>query len=632
LRRTRLSLAAALALATSVGLVAAPSVASAAPGSNAPVNVQLIAMNDFHGRIELTTGADSEQITAPGPDGAYGTADDVKTVVGGAANVASTVQRLQADFLRKANGQKAGSFFVGAGDLVSASPFASSVFKDEPTIEVLDALGLDVSSVGNHEFDRGTDELRRISAATDNTFSDDVTACPKTLGGEPFVAGTDGCFGVGEHAFDGADFPYLAANVVSKETGGPMLPPYQVFDVDRGKKVALIGVVTETTPGIVAPDGIADVTFIDEAEAVNKYVPELRRQGVEAIGVLIHEGGQQNGPTGADPNGCNGLTGPIVDINNRISNAVDLIVSAHTHAAYNCKLAVPGGQDRLVTSAGYYGRLLSDIRLTLDGKTGDVDRKKTYQATNVPVVRTNPDARVQSIVDYWVARSAAQGNVVVGSASADIKNAASAGRPFEQPIGNLVAEAQLEGMQEEQFGLPVIAFMNPGGVRTDILAGEVTYRELFNVQPFGNTVNTITLTGADIDDVLEQQYQQDPDGAAGPLDAGPRGTRLTMGTNAGFVWSYDLTQTYGNRVPDTSITLGGVTIVPSQTYRVAANSFLTAGGDSFAAFLNGSAVTTGPVDVDVLVEYFETRFRQTPSVAVSPPPANHGTPLPGTPA
>ena len=226
---------------------------------------------------------------------------------------------------------------------------------------------------------------------------------------------------------------------------------------------------------------------------------------------------------------------------------------------------------------------------------------------------------MQSIVDYWVARSAVQGNKVVGSATADIGSSVSAQRAFEQPIGNLVAQAQLEGLQEEQFGFPVIAFMNPGGVRTDILAGEVTYRELFNVQPFGNTANTITLSGAAIDDVLEQQYQQDPDGAAGPLDAGPRGTRLTMGTNEGFTWSYDLTQMYGNRVPDNSIKLGGVPIDPAASYRVAANSFLTAGGDRFDAFLNGTAVTTGPVDVDVLVEYFATNS------PVSPPPANHGT-------
>ncbi len=374
-------------------------------------------------------------------------------------------------------------------------------------------------------------------------------------------------------------------------------------------------------PTIVAPNGVADVTFIDEADAVNKYVPELQRRGVEAIGVLVHEGGTQNGAAGANPNGCNALSGPIVDINDRIVDEVDLIVSAHTHAAYNCKLPVTGGQDRLVTSAGFYGRLVSDIRLTLDEATGEVDRAATYEATNVPVTRENPDAEVQSIVDYWVARSAVAGDRVVGSATANIGSSVSAQRAFEQPIGNLVAQAQLEGLQEEQFGFPVIAFMNPGGVRTDILAGEVTYRELFNVQPFGNTANTITLTGATIDDVLEQQYQQDPDGATGPLDAGPRNTRLTLGTNAGFTWSYDLTQMYGNRVPDASIKLNGVTIDAEASYRVAANSFLATGGDRFDAFRTGSAMTTGPVDVDVLVEYFRIHS------PVSPPEANHGTPV-----
>src|SRR3954453_8649067 len=261
-------------------------------------------------------------------------------------------------------------------------------------------MGLDASSVGNHEFDRGTEELRRISGATDGTFSDDVTAC------QGVVPGESGCFGEGEHAFDGADFPYLAANVVSKKTGKPFLPPYQVFDIPGGKKIALIGVVPKTPPTIVAPDGVKDVNFIDEAVAVNKYVPELTRRGVQAIGVLVHEGGQQNGTGATDFNGCNSLTGPIVDLNNRISDEVDLIVSAHTHQAYNCRLAVPKGQPRLVTSAGFYGRLVSDIRLTLDSTTGEVNRAATYQATNVPVARSTTHGtvgtKVQSIVDYWV--------------------------------------------------------------------------------------------------------------------------------------------------------------------------------------------------------------------------------------
>src|SRR4051794_5673690 len=305
LRRTRLLVALTAATAVTVGV---PVAADAAPKPKPAVPVQLIAMNDFHGRISLTTGGDALLFVndgGAGPDGIRGNADDGSILVGGSANVADTVERLQASFA-KTSGAKSGSYFVGAGDLISASPFESSTFKDEPTIEVLDAMGLDASSVGNHEFDRGTQELRRISAATDGTFTDNVTAC------QGIVPGETGCFGEGEHAFDGADFPYLAANVVSKKTRKPMLPPYQVFDIPGGRKVALIGVVTKTTPTIVSPDGVADVTFIDEADAVNKYVPELTRRGVQAIGVLIHEGGQQNGPAAADINGCNSLTGPIV--------------------------------------------------------------------------------------------------------------------------------------------------------------------------------------------------------------------------------------------------------------------------------------------------------------------------------
>ena len=236
MRRTHVSLAVVAVAAT---VVAVPTPAGAHPDG---VPVQLVAMNDFHGRISLTAGGDSELVTAPGPDGLFGEnelgeSDDVVTVVGGSANVASTVQRLQTAFRLDAGGSAA-SLFVGAGDVISASPFESSAFKDEPSIEVLNAMGLDVSSVGNHEFDRGTRELRRISAATDGRYTDDVTAC------EGVTVGVDGCFGEGDHGFTGAEFPYLAANVILRDTRRPILPPYQVFHTATGVRVALIGVVT----------------------------------------------------------------------------------------------------------------------------------------------------------------------------------------------------------------------------------------------------------------------------------------------------------------------------------------------------------------------------------------------------
>jgi 5'-nucleotidase len=613
LRRTRLAVALAVAAATVVGV---PSVADAAPEPNPskqPIPVQLVAMNDFHGRIQNTTNADSQQVTAPGPDGAYGTSDDIVEIVGGSANVATTVKLVQDAFL--AENRTGASFFVGAGDLISASPFESSIFKDEPTIEILNAMGLDVSSVGNHEFDRGTDELRRISAKTDGTFTDDVAACPETLGGEDFVVGVDGCFGEGEHAFHGADFPYLAANVISKETGQPMLPPYQVYDVAGGQRVALIGVTTETTPTLVSPTGIEDVTVIDEADAVNRWVPVLHQQGIRAVGVLIHEGGEQSGPSKANPNGCDTLTGPIVDINNRLDARVDLIVSAHTHSAYNCLLPAADDTQRLVTSAGFYGRLVSDIRLMIKPSNGDVDRTATYRATNVAVTRTAPDARVQSIVDYWVARSAGPKATPAGTATADINRArasttpgAPAVRDRESSLGNLIAQAQLDALRPN-YGNPVVAFMNPGGLRTDIAAGEVTYGELYEVQPFANNVNAITMTGAEIKQLLEQQF---------PIP-GVRTTQLWLGTSAGFAYSYDPARAVNDRIDPCSVTIGDTRVDPATSYRVAANSFLTAGGDSFSAFLGGDNLASGPVDVETSFSYFQ---KNSP---VAPPAADHAT-------
>lgn len=607
MRRTRLSVAAALAVATSAAVVAVPAVATAAPGD---IPVQLVAMNDFHGRIAPMdpTSADSK-LTTPGADGAYGTGDDTVEIVGGSAYVASAVRGLQSSFANPAN-----SFFVGAGDLISASPYESSVFKDEPTIEILNAMGLDVSSVGNHEFDRGTEELRRVSAATDDyetARGSLVTAC------EGVEADVDGCWTDSTSSpFEGTDFPYLAANVLDA-SGAPVLPPYQLLDIGGGKQMALIGVVTETLPTLVSPDGIAGLTITDEAEAVNTWVPRLQAMGVQAIGVLMHEGGTNGGADASNPSGCASVTGPIVDINNRIDDAVDLVVSAHTHQAYNCVMPVANGTPRLVTSAGYYGRLVTDIRLDVDPDTGDVDRgAAAYKAANVPVLRTNPAADIQQIVDYWAAKSAVAGNRVVGSATTDIRRAGSfntagqyvAVRDRESSLGNLVAEMQLQALQEEQYGFPEVAFMNPGGLRTDILAGDVTYKELFDVQPFGNTANAITMTGADIKQVLEEQFPK-----------ADRTTQLWLGTSEGFSYSYDPARPTGSKIDPCSITLDGKVLDPAGNYRVAVNNFLIAGGDGFSGFKNGTAGVTGPVDVDTSVEYFEGNS------PVAPPAANHAT-------
>jgi 5'-nucleotidase len=396
-RRARLGAVLAVAVAGS-GLLGVPPVAEAALPS---VPVQILAINDLHGRISLTSGEESRLVTGPGPDGTYGKdaegqSDDEITTVGGAANLATVMEKRRADF-RDAAGGSAASFLVSAGDMFGASPPVSADYRDEPAIEVANALGVDVSAVGDDEFSRGTEELLRISAATDGQFSDDVTAC------QGVSAGVDGCFGQEQHAFTGANYTYLAANVVSRRTGRPILPPYQVLYTPTGFKVAFIGVVTPKAPDLVAPQDLDDVQFTDEAQAINRYVPELQDQGIQAIAVLTHDGGGVPGPGGLDPNGCDGLSGPIVDLNNRIDPAVDLIVSGLTHAAYNCLLPAPGGEPRLVTQAGAHGQLVTDIRLTIDRGTGEIDRTATYGATNVPVTREAPDERVQAIVDYWSA-------------------------------------------------------------------------------------------------------------------------------------------------------------------------------------------------------------------------------------
>jgi 5'-nucleotidase len=614
LRRSRLSLVAALAVAGAT-VVGVPTAADAAPKHQPkqPIPVQLVAMNDFHGRISETSGGDSQLITGPGDDEVYGVNpgtnknDDTFLTVGGAAHVAATVDRVKSSFARETRG-RGSSFFVGAGDLISASTFESSFFKDEPAIEALNAMGLDVSSVGNHEFDRGTQELRRVSAATDGTFTDNVRAC------QGVEVGVTGCFGTGQHKFHGADFPYLAANVVSKRTGKPMLPPYEILDVGGGKKMAVIGVVTETTPTIVSPEGIADVRFIDEADAVNTWTRELQKRGIQAIAVLVHEGGTvDTGPDTANfVNRCDNLTGPILDLNKRMDKQVDLIISAHTHQAYNCLLPVPGGQDRLVTQAGFYGRLVSDIRVTLNPATGDVDRRSgTYGATNVPVERKGSgDRQVASIVQYWKDRAAVAGGVVVGRQAADLDRAyrtGSAVRDSESSLGNVIADAQLAAAKKSTaLGGADLAIMNPGGIRADLncLApagstqrnGDITYAETFEVQPFSNTVNAVDLTGAAIEQILEQQWATRAGSAS----------FLQLSVSSNVRYEYDPRRT-ADRISPASITIDGEPLDLEGVYRVAANSFLTGGGDSFTAFVDGraggSTPVTGPNDVVAFNDY-----------------------------
>ncbi len=576
----RLVSVAAAALAAAV--VGAPA-AVADPGSGGgnkdnDTHVQLLAFNDFHGHVQATNpqGQSIPGTIQVGQSRNPTTGAIVNQTVpaGGAEYLATQVKGLRTT--------NANTITVGAGDLIGASPLLSGLFHDEPAIEALNEIGLDVSGVGNHEFDEGLAELYRMM----NGGCHPVDGCQD---GTPFL---------------GSIFGYLAANVFFSGTDETILPPYEIRKVDNAK-IAFIGMTLEGTPLIVTPSAIAGLEFRDEVETVNRLVPKLRNEhGVRAIVVLLHEGGIQNAPfSNADPsqnlpgwpgiNNCDNLSGAIVGIANGLDDQVDVIVSGHTHQQYICAGAkeIDG---KLVTSAASFGRLVTDIDLVIDHQTKDV---KAKTARNVIVTQTgDKDPAVSALIARYNEIAGPIANRVVGSATTDLLSARDTqpipGDPDgdgEAPLGNIVADAQLAATMSTDFGGAVIAFMNPGGIRAPIAAGEVTYGELFNVQPFGNTLTVKTCTGAQIQALLEQQVFP--------------GRILTVST--GFNYTWDAARPVGDKVLNETVMLNGNPIVDGQSYRVEMNSFLASGGDGFSVFNQCTNQLGGEVDLDALVRYFE---------------------------
>jgi 5'-nucleotidase len=575
------SLAIAAVVATSTNASAGRGDNPQPPGNPDPkgqlVEVQLLAFNDYHGYLDV--GA------TPGP-GNVGS-----DPAGGGEYLSSKLSELRAG--------KKNSLTVAAGDLIGGSPFLSGLFHDEPSVESLNAMGLDVSSVGNHEFDEGVTELLRMQNG----------------GCHP----VDGCYFPGQ-PYAGADFQWLAANTVNDVTGETPLPPYWIKQF-QGLKVGFIGMTLEATDTLVAQSGIEGWSFLDEAETANALVPELRRQGVEAIVVLLHEGGSQTPPPGA-VDACVGISGPIVEINGALDPAIDAVITGHTHLPYNCLLPDPVGTDRIVTSAYSFGRVVSEISLVLDKRTKDV-RRDLSAATNHPVIRANvtPDPAITAVIAKWKPLSTELGSRVVGSITGDITRAfigSAEDRGSESNAGNMIADAQrwateVNGAQ--------IAFMNPGGIRSDLLFarsgdelvdGVVTYEEAFNFQPFSNILQTIPMTGAQIVSVLEEQCQ--PVGSSRPF--------LHLGVSQGF--TYDLSKTLEVVVVNpgppqttrtdcvdvavTNVQLNGSPLDLNATYIVTVNNFLVDGGDNFVTFreIDPSLRIGGGIDLDALNDYLAT--------------------------
>ncbi|CAL9504438.1 Endonuclease YhcR [Streptomyces sp. enrichment culture] len=588
-RRTNRLLATAAGVLTAGALAAAALPGSASAGESKSrghhpgryQDVQLLSFNDLHGNLEPPSGS-SGRVTELQPDGT------TKTVDAGGVEYLAT-------HLREAREGNRYSITAAGGDMVGASPLISGLFHDEPTIEALNKLDLDVTSVGNHEFDEGAEELRRLQNG----------------GCHP----TEGCYT--DEEFEGADFPYLAANVLDEKTKKPLLKPYWVWK-KKGVKIGFIGVTLEGTPDIVSAEGVKGLSFEDEVETIDKYAKVLQRQGVKSIVALIHEGGfPASSSYNYDcdsPGAGDGISGPIADIAENVTPQVDALVTGHTHAAYACTIPDPAGKPRTVTSAASFGRLYTDTTLTYDRATGDIARTAVESANHV-VTRDVPRAPdMTALIDRWNTLAAPIGNRPIGYISGDIPKDGT-----ESPLGDLIADAQLahgRALDPETD----LALMNPGGIRASLTYaaggtegdGVVTFAEGFTVQPFANTVNLQDFTGAQLVQALKEQV-------SGPNEAAPK----ILQVSSGLTYTLDLTKKGADRVVTDSIRLNGEPIDESATYRVATNSFLAGGGDGFPTLGQGTNDLVGLDDLAALEQYLTAN--STPTSPIAPPKADRIT-------
>ena len=551
-------------------------------GTGKPVTVRIVAFNDFHGNLRS-------------PGNMRANAQSPEVPVGGAEVLAGYVEALAAE--------NPVHVVVAGGDLIGASPLVSALFHNEDSIEVLNRMGLEVTSVGNHEFDKGVAELLRMQnggCAKDQTKSDQGT-CKGQETGTPVP-------------FEGAKFQYLAANVFDQRTGKTILPAYAIKTYG-GVLVAFIGLPLEGTPSLVDPAGVAGLRFAEESKTINDVVHELRKQGVQTFVVLIHQGGKQTTRGPVDINGCEGgLDGsPIQEIVSKLDDAVALVVSAHTHAAYVCQLPNSTGRKISVSSASSFGRVVTSIDLTLDPAT-----KKAVSATarNLLVDRTNrairPDRVIAGIVDRYELLAAPVTNRVVGTITADFSTAHG-----ESAIGDLIADAQLEATHDAGA---VVAFMNEGGIRGPLLyastapgagEGKVTYGELFTIQPFGNHLVTMTLRGAQLKTVLEEQFK----GCAAGFPAAEKNGQPEeeqMQVSKGFTYSWNPAGKVCEKVDAASIKIDGTAVVPDGKYRITVNNYLADGGSHMYEFTRGTDIVSGELDLDALQAYFGKHHELSP--------------------
>ncbi|AHH16935.1 5'-nucleotidase-like protein [Nocardia nova SH22a] len=505
-----------------------------------PGEVHLFGFNDLHGNLEPPEAGN-------GQVGQY--------TAGGAAYLAAHLRRLRAAYPDSA--------VLSAGDNIGASPLVSSLFHDEPTVTFLDRIGVAASAVGNHELDHGVLELGRMRH-----------------GG----CALDGC-SPGE-PFTGASFDFLAANLTDAQGANPPgVRPWTMLTVG-GHKIGVVGVVTPDTVNLVFPEGIRGYTFGDEAQAINAAVPAMKQAGAETVVALVHDGGAQGTPAkSTDYNGCAAISPDVPALAAHTDPAVRVLFTAHSHQAYNCEF-----DGKVVTQAASFGRLITDVTLRFQ------DGKVSAHAVNRVVTRDiAADPATAELIGYFSGQAAPRAGRVVGTATAPLSRSDRAGG--DSPLGAVIAEAMLDATR--QSAQAVAAFMNPGGVRADIGPGPITYGSIYETQPFGNQVVTVTLTGRQILDLLEQQWNNT--------------SKPAVLSVAGVSYAYDDKAAAGHKVIGDSVRIGGTPLNPVATYRVTTNNFLASGGDGFSVFTRSTGTAVGPTDLDALETYLSD------SGPVSPP-------------
>ncbi|MFE5644450.1 bifunctional metallophosphatase/5'-nucleotidase [Rhodococcus sp. NPDC056516] len=535
-------------LATTLLATTATSLSGVATAqSQDTVSVRLLAFNDLHGSLRPPEGVRSE----------IRQADGSLTPAGGAAYLAAYVTQLRS--------QATNSLLYSVGDNWGSSALESAMFNDEPTVELLNRMKIDASAIGNHELDKGLAEFRRMQSGGCSA----VDACTFSP------------------SFDGANFPLMAANM-TYTNGAPATLPFTVNMVD-GIPLGVIAISPANTSQIVTPGGIADLQFGDEVEAINRTADVLDFFGVKAITVLLHRGDEPAVEGG--PNDCNVESGPARDIALRASPKVDVIFTADSHQQYNCEFPDPAGNPRVVMQGASHGRIVSVADVTIDRNTREVVRDQTSAFNQIVTHDISPDPDIQALADRAWSEASESAQRPVGTITADLtRDRVPSG---ESTLGNLVADAQLAAGSTRGAQL---ALTNPGGMREDLdfgTSGQITYRQAYSVQPFGNSLEVLSVTGAVLKDALEQQFQIDVDGT---------GTERILSPSAGFTYALDRRAAPGARISE--MRLNGQDIAPDAVYSIVVNKFLAEGGDGFTALKNSTQMTGAGNDLDALTALF----------------------------